>query len=75
MNRKITAAVIALLFSQLYFSQEKPKTETKEKEIEGVTITKVKKAVEQKADRTIFDFSEQPSLNSGVNSSKLISIT
>ena len=65
MNRKITAAVIALLFSQLYFSQEKPKTETKEKEIEGVTITKVKKAVEQKADRTIFDFSEQPSLNSG----------
>ena len=30
-----------------------------------VTITKTKKAVEQKADRTIFDFSEQPNLNTG----------
>ncbi len=49
-----------------YFSQENStKTETKEKQIEGVTITKTKKAVEQKADRTIFDFSEQPHLNSG----------
>ena len=37
----------------------------KEKTIEGVTITKTKKAVEQKADRTIFDFSEQPHLNNG----------
>jgi hypothetical protein len=36
-----------------------------EKQIETVTITKTKKAVEQKADRTIFDFSEQPNLNSG----------
>jgi len=65
MNRKISAAVIALVFSQLYFTQEIPKAEPAEKGIEGVTITKVKKAVEQKADRTIFDFSEQPSLNSG----------
>ncbi len=65
MTKKITAAVVALLFSQLYFSQEKPNSDTKEKEIEGVTIIKTKKAVEQKADRTIFDFSEQPSLNTG----------
>lgn len=47
------------------FSQENPKETTKESNIEGVTITATKKAVEQKADRTIFDFSEQPTLNSG----------
>ncbi|MEI3788928.1 outer membrane beta-barrel protein [Chryseobacterium sp. CCNWLW24] len=40
-------------------------TPDKEKQIEGVVITKTKKAVEQKADRTIFDFSEQPQLNNG----------
>ena len=45
--------------------QQAPKESTKEKQIEGVTITATKKAVEQKADRTIFDFSEQPTLNSG----------
>lgn len=65
MIKKLTAAVVALLFSQLYFSQEKSNPELKEKEIEGVTITKTKKAVEQKADRTIFDFSEQEYLNTG----------
>ncbi|QDP85047.1 outer membrane beta-barrel protein [Chryseobacterium sp. SNU WT5] len=65
MTKKITAAIVALLFSQLYFAQEKPNSEPKEKEIEGVTIVKTKKAVEQKADRTIFDFSEQESLNTG----------
>lgn len=65
MIKKLTAASVALLFSQLYFSQEKLNTEPKEKEIEGVVITKTKKAVEQKADRTIFDFSEQEYLNTG----------
>ena len=65
MTKKITSAVIALLFSQLYLSQEKTNSEPKEKQIEGVVITKTKKAVEQKADRTIFDFSEQESLNTG----------
>lgn len=63
MKLKLSAAVMALLFSQFYFSQEKDKT--KEKQLEGVVITKTKKAIEQKADRTIFDFSEQESLNSG----------
>lgn len=47
------------------YAQEKAKSQVKEKEIEGVVITKTKKAVEQKADRTIFDFSEQPQLNNG----------
>ena len=65
MIKKLTAAVVALLFSQLYFAQEKSNPELKEKEIEGVVITKTKKAVEQKADRTIFDFSEQEYLNTG----------
>lgn len=65
MNQKISAAVIALLFSQIYFAQEKVNTDPKEKEIEGVVIKKVKKAVDQKADRTIFDFSEQAHLNTG----------
>ena len=65
MTQKFIPVFIALLFFQISFSQEKTKSETKEKEIEGVTITKFKKAIEQKADRTIFDFSEQPSLNSG----------
>ena len=65
MIKKLTAVAVALLFSQLYFSQEKPNSSIKEKEIEGVIITKTKKAVEQKADRTIFDFSEQAHLNTG----------
>jgi outer membrane receptor protein involved in Fe transport len=47
------------------YGQEKSSTQVKEKQIEEVTITKTKKAVEQKADRTIFDFSEQPQLNNG----------
>ena len=65
MTQKFIPVFIALLLFQISFSQEKTKSETKEKDIEGVTITKFKKAIEQKADRTIFDFSEQPSLNSG----------
>lgn len=60
---KITAASLFLI-SNFWFSQEKPKAE-KETKIQEVTIIKTKKAVEQKADRTIFDFSEQPHLNSG----------
>ena len=61
MNKKITALLV--IVSTFSFAQKKENV--KEKQIDGVTITKTKKAVEQKADRTIFDFSEQPSLNSG----------
>lgn len=43
-------------------AQETPKQSV---ELNEVAIVKTKKAVEQKADRTIFDFSGQPSLNSG----------
>jgi hypothetical protein len=34
-------------------------------ELNEVTIVKTKKAVEQKADRTIFNFADQPSINKG----------
>ena len=37
----------------------------KVEELKEVTIVKSKKAIEQRADRTIFDFANQPSLNSG----------
>lgn len=62
---KKTIFALSLLGSVLVFSQEKENAASKEKQIEGVVITKTKKAVEQKADRTIFDFSEQPQLNNG----------
>jgi len=66
MNRNYLFAIGLVFFSNFYFSQETTKKEdTKEKQIEGVTITKTKKAIEQKADRTIFDFSEQAHLNTG----------
>jgi len=67
MKLKSILPISALFLSQIYFAQETEKKETdnKEKQIEAVTITKTKKAVEQKADRTIYDFSEQPHLNSG----------
>lgn len=59
--------MLSLLVSVLGYSQEenKEKQQSTEKQIKEVTITKTKKAVEQKADRTIFDFSEQPHLNTG----------
>lgn len=63
---KKTIFTLSLLASFFAYSQEKTNTSPdKEKQIEGVVITKTKKAVEQKADRTIFDFSEQPQLNNG----------
>lgn len=62
---KKTIFVLSLLGSLMTFAQEKNSNPVKEKQIEGVTITKTKKAVEQKPDRTIFDFSEQPQLNNG----------
>lgn len=67
MNKKITLVAALALISQGIFAQQTKETPstTKEKQIEEVTLIKTKKAVEQKADRTIFDFSEQPHLNAG----------
>lgn len=41
------------------------KAAEKTTELNEVTIVKTKKAIEQKADRTIFNFADQPSLNTG----------
>ncbi len=69
LNRKsMKKTIITLSFLSMAFISAQEKTgnqTTKEKQIEGIVITKTKKAVEQKADRTIFDFSEQPQLNNG----------
>ena len=63
---KKTIFALSLVSSVFVFAQEKSNNQPKEKQIDGVVITKTKKAVEQKADRTIFDFSEQPQLNNGL---------
>ena len=65
MKRNFIIATGLLFISQLGFSQNTKNETLKEKQIDGVTLTKAKKAVEQKADRTIFDFSEQAHLNTG----------
>lgn len=63
---KKTIITLSFLGAAFVSAQEKnTNPPTKEKQIEEITITKTKKAVEQKADRTIFDFSEQPQLNNG----------
>ena len=54
----------ALFFGSLLHLAAQENTK-KAEELKEVTITKSKKAIEQRADRTIFDFANQPSLNSG----------
>lgn len=63
----ILLSLICITGSMAQTTPEKtPETETeKTTELKEVTIVKTKKAVEQKADRTIFNFSDQPSLNTG----------
>ncbi len=57
--------LFAALFLGSILTISAQETEKKATELNEVVITKTKKAVEQKADRTIFDFASQPSLNSG----------
>jgi hypothetical protein len=61
---KLKFFIIILFFSYFItvFAQEKKEKVT---ELKEVTITKEKKAIEQKADRTVFDFAGQAHLNSG----------
>ncbi len=61
----LVAAGFLLMFNCAFSQENSNKEDPKEKKIDEVTITKTKKAIEQKADRTIFDFSEQPHLNTG----------
>ena len=53
------------LITIILISISAQETNKKAEELKEVTIVKNKKAIEQKADRTIFDFANQPSLNSG----------
>lgn len=59
--------LVLIATSLTVFSQDKTKdTISKmETQLEEVVVEKKKKAVEKKADRTIFDFSQQAHLNSG----------
>ncbi|SDW74755.1 TonB-dependent receptor domain-containing protein [Flavobacterium degerlachei] len=61
--------LFTLMFLGGFFSisaQNTPeKTVEKTTELNEVAIIKTKKAIEQKADRTIFNFADQPSLNTG----------
>ena len=56
-----------ILFSPfMLFSQNEVKKDSiKITELKEIVVVAKKKAIEQKADRTIFDFSEQAHLNSG----------
>jgi hypothetical protein len=60
--------LICLSFLTFQFSlaqEEIAKDTTKTTELKEVVVQSKKKSIEQKADRTIFDFSEQSHLNSG----------
>lgn len=65
---KTKNVILVFLFGflhQISAQEAQKKTKEKTEELKEITIVKTKKAVEQKADRTIFDFANQPSLNSG----------
>lgn len=64
-NRIVVPFFLLGIFFQTTAQETQKKTSEKTQELKEVTITKTKKAIEQKADRTIFDFANQPSLNSG----------
>ncbi|WP_026706928.1 TonB-dependent receptor domain-containing protein [Flavobacterium frigidarium] len=53
----------SITFATAQTTPEKPVEKTTE--LNEVAIIKTKKAIEQKADRTIFNFADQPSLNTG----------
>ena len=57
--------ILQALFFGTILQVTAQETAKKAEELKEVTITKSKKAVEQRADRTIFDFANQPSLSSG----------
>ncbi|MEZ7514248.1 TonB-dependent receptor domain-containing protein [Flavobacterium frigidarium] len=65
--KKIPFIALAFLgsitFATAQTAPEKPIEKTTE--LNEVAIIKTKKAIEQKADRTIFNFADQPSLNTG----------
>lgn len=65
---KFLFTLLLSLFSISLFAQDKTANDTIKQmktELDEVVLEKKKKAVERKADRVIFDFSEQEHLNSG----------
>ncbi|MGZ9675172.1 TonB-dependent receptor domain-containing protein [Flavobacterium sp. GNP001] len=70
MKKIIGLAVVSMFHFYPASAQTAPEQKTeveteKTNELKEVTIVKNKKAIEQKADRTIFNFSEQANLNTG----------
>jgi hypothetical protein len=65
--KKLHLSALLLLGSIYTISAQNAPEKTVEKttQLNEVAIIKTKKAVEQKADRTIFNFADQPSLNTG----------
>jgi hypothetical protein len=63
---KYFLTLTAVLLSQLLIAQSETSKDTiKTAELKEVVVGSKKKSIEQRADRTIFDFSEQSHLNSG----------
>ena len=63
---KYFLTLTAVLLSQLIIAQSETSKDTiKTSELKEVVVGSKKKSIEQRADRTIFDFSEQSHLNSG----------
>lgn len=56
------AMLLILIATQLNYAQE---TKEKVTELKEVEIKKIKKPIEQKPDRTIFNIADQPNLNAG----------
>ena len=61
----LLALLVAGSFTTLTAQTVPEKAPEKTTELNEVTIIKTKKAIEQKADRTIFNFADQPNLNTG----------
>lgn len=57
--------MLLVSISTISAQNETEKSNEKTTELNEVAIIKTKKAIEQKADRTIFNFEDQPSLNTG----------
>jgi len=62
---KISTAIALCLIVFGLKAQNTENDSIKKYELDEIVLKQRKKAIEQKADRTIFDFSEQPQLNSG----------
>jgi hypothetical protein len=63
---KYFLTLTVVLFSQLIIAQNETSKDTiKTAELKEVVVGSKKKSIDQRADRTIFDFSEQSHLNSG----------